>query len=271
MSVVRRNTSYLFISYFLFSIFLFFLDSRGLLSLVHISVQTITSPFKSALFSARKTALAPFAAISNSEKKDAEIETLRQEKADMLSRLSFLTALKEENERMRYLLGTTLPASWQFSPLRVVGRIGDSLTTTSDLPLDADRPVIVSMDVAPEKRSGVFVGKTGQAVGAEVNIILPTNTQSKIPVIVRSPSGARRASGLLVGRGGEIRLEQVLSSEALTERDLVLTSGEGAPPELLIGFVDKVLPPDSSATRSAEVEAAINTENLDFVFVITKY
>lgn len=268
-----KNTSYLFAFYLVFSILLVLLDSKGALSFLHKGAQGITTPFKSALFSARKTLLSPLVAISDSEKKEVEIEELRQEKADVLSQLSTLTALKEENERMRYLLGTTLPPSWQFAALRVVGKIGDTLTTTGDLLPEVSAPVIVSGEIesASRRRSGVFIGKIGEILGREIKVILPTATNSKIPVIVRSPDGARHASGILVGRGESMRIEQVLSSETLSEGDLVLTSGEGAPPELLIGYVSKVLPFEASAWKSAEVKEAISVEGLDFVFIVTKF
>lgn len=250
---------------------LLLLDSRGALSFLHQGTQAITSPFKSALFDAREIVLSPLVAISEWENKEVEIEKLRQEKADALSQLSALMAVKEENERMRYLLGTTLPPRWQFAALRVVGKIGDTLLATGELKPETDAPVIVSEQVTPEKRSGVFIGKTGEVLGREIKIILPTSTFSKIPVIVRSKEGTRLASGILVGRGGSMRIEQVLSSEALSEGDLVLTSGEGAPPELLIGYVGKALPSEASAWKSADVEVAINVEDLDFVFIVTKY
>lgn len=266
-----KSTSYLFIFYLVLSILLLLLDSQGALSFLHQGVQAVTTPLKSALFSARTTMLSPFVAISDWQNKEAEIEKLQQEKADVLSQLSTLTALKEENERMRYLLGTALPARWQFAPFRVVGKIGDIVLATGDLKPEIGEPVIIASEVTPETRSGVFIGRVGETVGRELKVILPTNTSSKIPVIVRAPDGARQASGILEGRGGSMRLEQVLSSETLSEDDLVLTSGEGAPPELLIGYVSKVLPQEASAWKSAEIRMAINVENLDFVFVITKY
>ncbi|MDO8503503.1 MAG: rod shape-determining protein MreC [bacterium] len=273
MAGAQKRVSYFFILYLLFSMLLLLLDSKGSLSFLHKGAQAITSPFKSALFSGRLTVLSPFIVIGNSGKKEAEIEKLQQEKADALSQLSALTAAKEENERMRYLLGTTLPPSWHFAPLRVVGKIGDTLITAGDLPAEAGEPVIATpgTESAGRRRSGVFIGKVGGTVGREIKVILPTSTSSKIPVIVRAPDGARRASGILVGKGESMRIEQVLSSETLSEGDLVLTSGEGAPPELLIGYVSKILPQEASAWKSAEVKTAMDVEDLDFVFVITKF
>ncbi|MBI4033102.1 MAG: rod shape-determining protein MreC [Candidatus Blackburnbacteria bacterium] len=271
MASLQKRISYLFVFYLLFSTILLFLDSRGSLSFLHQGAQALITPLKVSLTGVKKTFLSPFVAISDWKKKEAEIEKLRQEKADVLSQLSALEALREENGRMRYLLGTALPPSWQFAPLRVVGKVGDTLLATGDSKPEAREPVIISAEVTPEKRSGVFVGKIDSVVGREIKIILPTAAVSKIPVIVRAKDGERRASGILVGRGGNMRLEQVLSSETLFEEDLVLTSGEGAPPELLIGYVSKVLPSEASAWKSAEVEMVVNVENLDFVFVVTKY
>jgi cell shape-determining protein MreC len=135
-------------------------------------------------------------------------------------------------------------------------------------------PVIVSQDKDQSGSSsfGVLVGVVGSAVGRKITVLLPTSDLVKIAVLVRdSKTGERQGTGVLVGRGQALRLEQVLTSEAIKEQDLVVTAGdENLPPELLVGYISRVHDL-KGVFREAEVKPAVDPKKLDFVFLITRF
>lgn len=281
MQGVKSNTSYyLAVFYLLFSILIYFLDSRGALNFVHKGAQILTIPVRSALFDAHNTVLSPLVVFSDSTKKDAQMRELEERVASLSSQLANKRALEEENAKMRRLLGTNLPPNWQFSAGRVVSVSSDIMSVTSDYNAASGTPVLEASESPPSSEAGgVLVGRVEKVVGRQTQVTLPTNIASKIPVLVRGQDGSRRASGIVVGQGGTSRLEQVLASESLDSGDLILTSGDanlpagrqGLPPELLVGFVDKVTRSETSPWQEAGVKSAINTRDLDFVFFVTKY
>lgn len=267
MQGTKSNTLYyLAIFYLLFSVFIYFLDSRGTLNFVHKSAQVLTIPVRSSLFDARNAVLSPLAVFSSSEQNMARIKELEGKVASLSSQLADQKALEEENAKMRRLLGTNLPPNWQFASARVVSVSSDTMSVTSDYGATSGTPVLAASE------SGVLVGRTEKVVGKEVHVQLPTHISSKIPVIVRGQDGSRRAAGIIVGQGGTARLEQVLASESLETGDLILTSGDaGLPPELLVGYVDKITKNEASPWQEAGVKSAINVQALDFVFFVTKF
>lgn len=257
---------YLAIFYLLFSIFIYFLDSRGTLDFVHRGAQILTIPVRSWLYDSRVTLLSPLSVFSNSAKQSDQIRELEGRAASLSSQLADQKALEEENAKMRRLLGTNLPPNWQFAPARVVSISGDVMNVVSDYNAGVGTPVLTTSE------GGVLVGRVEKVVGRQTLVTLPTNISSKIPVIVRGQDGTRRASGIVVGQGGTARLEQVLSSESLETGDLILTSGDAnLPPELLVGYVDKVSRNETSPWQEAGVKSAINISGLDYVFFVTKY
>ncbi len=267
MQGAKSNTLYyLVFFYFLFSIFIFFLDSRGALEFLHRGAQVLTIPVRSWLYDSRVTLLSPLSVFSSGEQNKQRISELEGRVASLSAQLGREQALEEENAKMRRLLGTNLPPNWQFAPGRVVSTSSDIMAMTSDYTPSVGVSVITS------EENGILIGRVEKAVGKEVLVSLPTHISSKIPVIVRGQDGNRRASGIVVGQGRTARLEQVLASESLEKGDLVLTSGDAnLPPELLIGYVDKVNRSQASPWQEAGVKSAIDPSGLDYVFFVTKY
>lgn len=267
MQGAKNNTLYyLAIFYLLSSIFIYFLDSRGTLNFLHRSTQVLTIPVRSWLYDGRVSILSPLSAITDAVDQHRRIQELEYRNAELYAQLSGFKALEEENAKMRHLLGTNLPPNWQFAPARVVSVAGDTID------IFADTTLIVGTPVVTTDNGGVWVGKVESVVGREAEVSLSTHTVSKIPVIVRSAEdGSRHASGIVIGRGGYARLEQVLTSEQVDEGDLVLTSGLSLPPELLIGRVRNVIKTSGSPWQQADVDVAVQGNNLDFVFLVTKF
>ncbi|TSC88634.1 MAG: hypothetical protein G01um10145_801 [Microgenomates group bacterium Gr01-1014_5] len=273
---MRTNSSktYLLVLYFFIAGTFLFLDSRQLLGFIHTSGQKISDPARKQLIETKKN-FKSFFAWGETKNLEEKIVTLNAEKAELLSRLANYKAIEDENKQMRRLLDSGLPKSWKFTPAQVISRVGDAVFLTSNTEPAFGTVVIAAVANADKQRekAGVYVGKTEERVGNQIKTILATETNSKIPVIVRDKNSFdQRASGILEGRGGRVVLEQVLSRETINEGDLVLTSGEvNFPGELLLGSITKVLASNNSALQQAEVKTAIDLSGLTHVFFITKY
>lgn len=269
----KGNSLHWLILYLLFSIFILIADKpaspaggRGFLAGLHQAVQGFTIPVESRLFALRRTFISPFSSFFSTGDKDKRIQELEKENALLLGQLSQMQALKEENEKARYLLGASLPASWHFEPARVVSNFADRIYLTADFEPKQGTPVITS-----QEKSGVLIGQVESVLGEKIEVVLSTSDLFKTTVLVRDKeTGARRAAGILVGRAGRLRLEQVLTSETVKEGDMVVTSGANLPPELLVGYVTKVLE-TKGAFREAEVEYPLDLTRLDYVFLVTKW
>lgn len=175
-----------------------------------------------------------------------------------------LSACLEENEEMRRLLGAPLPPDWKFLPAKVVG-------ITEKMRIDKGRKdgVEEGMMVVSEN---ILVGKAVSAEERSALVQLPTDTTSKIPVVVKKPGDPGvQARGLLLPQAGGLIVDRILQSEDVRKGDLVMTDGEaGWLPDLLIGQIEEVLGQEAAIYKKARVLSLIDYQSLRIVFVITE-
>lgn len=267
--------TYLLALYFFIAGAFLFLDSRHFLGFIHTAGQNISDPARNQLTETKKN-FKSFFAWGETKNLEEKIEKLNTGKAELISRLANYKAIEDENKQMRRLLDSGLPQNWKFTPAQIISRVGDAVFLTSNIEPSLGTVVISAGDANVDKqggKAGVYVGKTEGRVGNQIKTMLITDTNSKIPVIVRDKNSFdQRASGILEGRGGKVVLGQVLSRETISEGDFVLTSGEANfPGELLLGSITKVLTSSNSALQQADVRPALDINELNVVFYITKY
>lgn len=269
--MATRNNNRIHLVFFVFAIILILLEKNSYLTFLHEFGQKFFSPVRTNLIHIAKGAsgIISFASSGKMQEKILQLEALN---AQLYSEAANVRALEEENMESRRLLGSNLPGSWKFNAGKVIWALGDSLYITAD-PLPEPGVTVIYTQDTGQVPIGVYVGRVNSNVGGEREVILPTNQNSKIPAIVRdAKTRDRRAGGILLGRGGAVILDQVLTGESLNVGDLVLTSGEaGVPPELLVGFIESVLDSKNTAVRQAEVKLAVEPKTLEYVFFVTKY
>lgn len=265
-----QKSIYLLVFYFVISSLFLFLDSRGSLGGLHIVGQRVTTPLEERLYGGKTEVLGRFGGLGRLGKEEKNTQYLEERIAFLEGQIGQMGALREENERMRYLLGAGLSANWRFEPLRVFSIYADLVNVGGIGEIGGMRGKIV---IATEGKGGIYVGRVEKVVGQQAEVFLPTKDGEKIPVRVRNrDTGEVRASGILVGRGEDMIIDQVLTGEVLEEGDLVLTAGDerGVPPELLIGYVARILPV-TGAFQQAEMTQAIDYRKLQVIFVVTKF
>ena len=174
-----------------------------------------------------------------------------------------LATCLEENEKMRKLLGTPLPPDWQFKMGRVIG-------LNEKLKIDLGRKAGVREELMVVSEN-VYLGRV-VSVGEDYSLVqLPTDLNSKIPVVVKKPGATGiQARGLLVGQFGEnLLLDRVLQDEDVRQGDLVVTSGEeGYLPDLVIGQIKEAKKGTAEVYQQAVVTSLIDYSSLRLVFVV---
>lgn len=259
----------LFFFYFFFSLFLIFLDSKGIISPLRGLTQTLTVPFNLLLFELKTAAASPLRFILEDSQAGERVSKLEEKVSRLTAENARVKALQQENERLRQLLGSPLAPSWKFTPGRVITQQGDFLIVTSaatNASIAKGTPVIVSAD-----GGGILVGKVHQVLGHELKIMLPSHPEARIPSFVRGKDGAKTASGIVVGEARTASLEQVLTSEKLQNDYPVFTTGEaGFPADLLIGEITEISGEEGRAWQKAKLRLSLR-DLPEYVFFVTEY
>lgn len=271
-----QSTVSIFLFFLALSFSAYFLEDEGAFNGLHGLAQNVTRPARESLYRMRQGLTLSTEFFTEYKRVNQKVVYLEERVAALSSGFAEMGSLREENKKMKSLLGTNLPPSWKFETTRVISRTGDEITLLSSggyVP-EIGMPVVVVEKEEPQIRDrGVFIGKVEKVAGVEIVALVPTHRLSKIGVLVRNKdTGERRASGIVTGKGGDALLDQVLAGEELAEGDLIVTSGEGKlPSDLLLGYVGKISQNESSPWKQAEVKLALQPDELNYVFFISKY
>jgi len=184
--------------------------------------------------------------------------------ADMEARLAEalveqeeIKRLKEENERMRYLLSADVPASWHFEPVRVIAR------TDNEWLIDAGdrRGVNKGMMVMEDE---IFLGVVGQVSEAVSQVELAGVGNASLEV--KTVFGSR---GILKRDQGKLWIEQVLQADRLEPGDRVITLGNIQVSEgVVVGVVGEVELEESDVYKRAVVDWPVVERQGDIVFLV---
>lgn len=246
----------LFLFFLLLSLLLILFDNFGILRPIRGGIEKLAIPVELFFYQAKQKFSLPFfrkEACLGDEGKERELAVNQ----------NALSTCQEENEAMRRLLGAPLPPSWRFLPAKVIGSPDGLLINVG-----TSSKVRPGMAVVSEN---VFIGRISWVGENLARVTLPANSESRLPVLVRSQKEIGvKARGLLRGEGGKAILDQVLQEESISEGDLVLTGGEeNYPPDLLIGKIVEVQRQEAELFQKAVVEPLVDYQNLINVFVIT--
>jgi len=227
------------------------------------------------LFEGRKATLGKLGKFENlGVDKDKKIQELEEKNASLSSKIAQIDSLQTENEHMRNLLGSSLPGTWSFTPAKLVSVEVDNLNILIRAGDVMGKPAIwVEKPESGKTNYGIFLGHVRKVLGQKAEILLPTSSSSKITVNVKDKdSGQKQAMGIAEGRGGRMVLGQVLTGETLKSGDLVVTAGdENIPPDLLVGYIDKILGVEKGTFAQSEIQRPVEYEKLGEVFIVIKF
>lgn len=182
------------------------------------------------------------------------------------------TQEQREMKALRDQFETTTIPSVKLLPAKIIGFEGF-------LP-GVSRPTRLVLDRG--KSDGVRVG---QAVVVKNNLVgrvgKITENRSQVTLLTKSgwsftgKTSKTNAQGLLVIEGGDMLLKNVVLSDELSKKDLVVTKGDenidgvGFPPDIVIGEIVSVDKKASALFQTARVRSFVDVVGLSTVFVYT--
>jgi rod shape-determining protein MreC len=141
-----------------------------------------------------------------------------------------LSLCQEENEKVKKMLGASLPAKWQFMETRVIG-LNEKMKIDKGVKAGLQPGMIVVSE-------NILLGRIETVAENESLVQMVYEPNLKIPVVVKRPNQAGiQARGLLTGQyKSKMILDRVLQAEDLQKGDIVTTSGQKAKVSGLIDY-----------------------------------
>jgi len=187
----------------------------------------------------------------------ADNRVLRSENRQMLLLQNKVRTLEVENQLLERLLNYVPPSDATFMSAKVIAESGDNFTH-SLLVYIGDEAVQKGQVVLGDES---VIGRIEKVSGHYATVILVTDINSKIPVVIERT----RIRGILSGNNTSVpQLIFTRSAADIQAGDVVVTSGVGGmfPSGLPIGFVSSV---DNNAI---EVETIADISRVEYVRIV---
>lgn len=195
----------------------------------------------------------------------AENERLRADNAARDVEIARLTAIREENDELRALLGYAEKQRTAPVIARVLARTPEAGTHTILLDRGSDDGVAVEMPVIAA--GGVLIGKVFKVERASAVALLLTDTRSRVGASVQN---ADRTQGLVQGeRGLSLEMRLIPQNEEIKVGDLIVTSGIEAltPRGLVLGRVEEVQTQEKNPFKKALITSPVAYDQVSMVAI----
>lgn len=182
---------------------------------------------------------------------------LRAENKQMLILQNKVRSLEVENQLLSRLLNYVPPPEANFISAKIIAESSDNFTHILFIYV-GDEPVKKGQVVLGEES---VIGRIDAVSGHYAKVILVTDINSKIPVVVERT----RARGILSGDNTALpSLIFTRSTADIQEGDIIVTSGVGGmfPAGLLIGFVSLV------QNNTIKVETLADISRVEYVRIV---
>ncbi len=196
----------------------------------------------------------------------SELETLREQNQEMRRRLVALEEARQENERLRELVGFVEARELEAVGARVIGR---PMTLWEGV-ITIDRGTAEGVDVGmPVLAAQGLIGQIVEVTQHTSRVRLITDQRSGVAAMVQSTRAEGIASGSV---DGQITLDFVSRESTVTVGDVVLTSGMGGayPKGLLIGEVAEMQIDDADLFPYIRVRPSAALAGLEEVVVLIR-
>lgn len=238
------------------------LDTMGALRWLRGSIEMVMNPELRMLSGISRGVDGIIESVRFSASGKARLEDLERELAAAQKKVMEVEHIKEENEQLKKVLGsTTLSGRFRLTPARV-------LTTGSPLVIEqagfSPGQVVVTSE-------GSLVGSIERTGTWSARVRLPTDVNSRLGVSIILPDGKTTGGELHGAFGASMTVEKILGDIPLSPGQLVVTRGaqESMPPGILIGKIGSLINhQDAAVYQSAVVDPAIDFSSLTTVMVI---
>lgn len=177
--------------------------------------------------------------------------------------LAELVELRQENQRLRRLLGFVEAAEKRTVAARVIAEDASSWFRTIDIDRGSADGVTEGLPVVNDAG---LIGRVVRSTPHSARILLITDASSAVAVLVQD----QRIRGVCRGQGGALALDFALVQDEIQVGDGVITSGLGGifPKGLVVGFVRSVHREQFGLFQTVEVEPVVDFAHLEEVLVL---
>jgi len=211
--------------------------------------------------------------LQNSVKSDTSSQ-LQKENTALLSQLSNLKKIQEDNSALHDQFSTTQLRTKTLLPATIVGepRLIPGVSLPSYLILDKGSDDGVKKEQIVLYKDS-FIGRISEVNPGFSKVVLLSDSSNTITVRTQDSN----ALGVLKGQSnGELLFDNVLLSDVLKIGDFVVTNGDqqmngnGYPPGILLGRITSVDKNPSALFQKASVEPLITVSKLRIVFILVQ-
>lgn len=194
----------------------------------------------------------------------AENAKLKREISGLKQDIIALEEFKEENIRLKKLIGFKQTSPNRTKLARVIGRSSDEWQSTIIINKGTDDGVYKNMPVVVAEG---LVGQTIMVTSNAAKVRLLTDPRSGVSAQLIDSRGIGIAEG---DTDGVITLNYIDSSNPIGEKEIVLTSGLGGvyPRGLLIGYIESYKETPDMLYKTAKITSKVSFASLEEVLVI---
>ncbi len=193
-----------------------------------------------------------------------ELTALSEQNAELRQLVADLEEARQENDRLRELIGFVDAREFEAIGAHVIGRPSSSWENSFMIDLGTDDGVEVGM---PVLGSNGLLGQTVIVTARSATVRLLTDQRSGVASLLQST----REEGIVNGTiDGQLTLDFVSVETTVQVGDVVLTSGLGGvyPKGLLIGEVEDVQSAENDLYQRIRVHPAATLQGIEEVVVL---
>jgi rod shape-determining protein MreC len=223
----------------------------------------VSSPFQKSFCTAGSDSSGFFSSLFSGNKLQKEIANLKNQNAILSSNVLDINALKKENEVLRHAIGVELNKDYKLEMTNITAKDVSNDYITIDK--GTENGVKEGMAVITNEKA--VVGRTIEVQKNYAKVILISNKKSSFDAEIEE----KGATGVLRGSGRlSVLLDLIPREKNITEGDMVKTSNITGvfPPNLLVGWIKKVMKNDVESIQQAELELGFDIKNTNSLFII---
>lgn len=205
-----------------------------------------------------------FNSIVKSGNLQKEINALKNENQNFVSRLVLLEDLKKENETLRTALEIGLEKEFKIIPTQIISKDN----STDIIVIDRGARDGVSKNMPLINAQKALFGKVVEVYDNFSKVMLISGKNSSFDGAILG----KDVPGLVKGAGDlKAIFDLIPNDKKLSENDIIISSGLGGifPKNLLVGKVKKVNKSDLEPIQKADIEPFFNITGNDILFLIT--
>lgn len=236
--------------------------------MISVWMQAVAAPFQRAVSGVGGAGIGFFQRIGNLRHAASENEQLKQRLAEAETELREARTARDENKRLRNLLGLKEDKGFDIVPARVIARDPSAWFNTVMINRGRMQGVENNMPVAT---SDGIVGRVVATSPWTAQVMLLTDERAAAGAVV-GQLGASNALGSVRGFGanGLLEMRYVSGLEEVKEKDYVVTTGQDGiyPQGLNIGEVVEIRPGSATTPHEIRIKPSARLDSLDEVAVL---